>query len=91
MSAANEGLKQAATDLINRWYSPKWKDQECTAGFICRLHKAVVSCNPMDYEQIEAEFFKDEGIADTRIDCSLHSFSEGVRFAERMHGVSIEK
>ena len=81
-------LKQAANDVINRWHSPKWKDQECTAGFICRLHEAVLTYNPLYYEVIEQEFFKEEGIADTRIDCSLHSFIEGVRFAERMHGVT---
>lgn len=81
-------LKQAAISLIARWHSPKWKDQECTAGFIYRLDDAVLACNPVDYEQIEQEFFKEEGIADTRIDSSLHSFIEGVRFAERMHGVT---
>lgn len=81
-------LKQAAVSLIARWNSPKWKDQDATAGFICRLHEAVVACNPVDYEQIEQEYFSEEGIADTRIDSSLHSFIEGVRFAERMHGVT---
>ena len=81
-------LKQAAISLIARWHSPKWKDQECTAGFIYRLDDAVQACNPLDYEVIEQEFFKEEGIADTRIDCSLHSFTEGVRFTERMHGVT---
>jgi len=80
-------LKQAAISLIARWHSPKWKDQECTAGFISRLDDAVRECNPLDYEVIEADYFKEEGIADTRIDSSLHSFIEGVRFAERMHGV----
>ena len=84
-------LKQAAISLIARWNSPKWKDQECTAGFIYRLNDAVLACNPVDYEQIEQEFFKEEGIADTRIDSSLHSFIEGVRFAERMHGVTEDK
>ena len=84
-------LKQAAISLIARWNSPKWKDQECTADFICRLHESVVACNPVDYAQIEQEFFKKEGIADTRIDSSLHSFIEGVRFAERMHGVTEDK
>lgn len=81
-------LKQAAISLIARWHSPKWRDQECTAGFIYRLDDAVQECNPLDYGVIEQEFFKEEGIADTRIDCSLHSFIEGVRFAERMHGVT---
>ena len=84
-------LKQAAVSLIARWNSPKWKDQECTAGFISRLDDAVLECNPLDYAQIEQEFFKEEGIHDTRIDSSLHSFIEGVRFAERMHGVTEEK
>ena len=81
-------LKQAAKSLIARWNSPKWKDEECTAGFIYRLDDAIQACNPLDYEVIEQEFFKEEGIADTRIDCSLHSFTEGVRFAERMHGIT---
>lgn len=81
-------LKQAANDVINRWHSPRWKDQEATAGFICRLHEAILANNPVDYEVIEHEFFKEEGVADTRIDSSLHSFAEGVRFAERMHGVT---
>jgi len=81
-------LKQAAISLIARWNSPKWKDQECTAGFIYRLDEAVLVYNPVDYEVIEQEYFKEEGIADTRIDSSLHSFIEGVRFAERMHGVT---
>ena len=81
-------LKQAAISLIAPWYSPKWKDQGCTAGFISRLDDAVREYNPVDYKVIESEYFKEEGIADTRIDCSLHSFTEGVRFAERMHGVT---
>lgn len=81
-------LKQAAISLIAHWYSPKWIERECTADFICRLDDAVLECNPADYAQIEQEFFKEEGIADTRIDSSLHSFIEGVRFAERMHGVT---
>lgn len=82
-------LKQAAISLIARWHSPRWKDQECTAGFIYRLDDAVLACNPLDYGMIEQEFFKEEeGIANTRIDCSLHSFIEGVRFAERIHGVA---
>lgn len=81
-------LKQAAISLIARWHSPKWKIQEATADFIYRLHEAVVQCNPLDYGVIEQEFFKEEGIADTRIDCSLNSFTQGVRFAERMHGVT---
>jgi len=81
-------LKQAAVSLIARWYSPKWKDQECTAGFIHRLDDAVQASCSLDYEVIESEYFKEEGIADTRIDSSLHSFIEGVRFAEKMHCVT---
>jgi len=84
-------LKQAAISLIARWNSPKWKDQECTAGFISRLDDAVLECNPLDYEVIEAEFFKKEGIADTQLDSSFHSFVQGVIFAERMHGVTEDK
>ena len=76
-------LKQAAISLIARW-----QDQEHVPEIICKLNDAVLACNPLDYEVIEQEFFKEEGIADTRIDSSLHSFIEGVRFAERMHGVT---
>ena len=75
-------LKQSAKALIARW-----QEQEHVPEIICKLNGAVLAYNPMDYEVIEAEFFKKEGIADTRIDSSLHSFTEGVRFAERMHGV----
>ena len=83
MSECDNGLKQAALSLVTRW-----QDQEHVPEIIRRLHEAVVQCNPLDYEVIEQEFFKEEGIADTRIDSSLHSFIEGVRFAERMHGVT---
>ena len=76
-------LKQAAVSLIARW-----KEQEHIPEIIYKLNDAVLACNPLDYEAIEQEFFKEEGIADTRIDSSLHSFIEGVRFAERMHGVT---
>lgn len=77
-------LKQAAISLIARC-----KEQEHIPAIISRLDDAVLACNPVDYEQIEQEFFKEEeGIADTRIDSSLHSFIEGVRFAERIHGVT---
>lgn len=70
-------IKQAATDVVNRWYSPKWKDQEAT-----------VACNPMDYEQIEQEFFSEGGIAEISQHAHLKSFTFGVRFAEKMHGVT---
>ena len=76
-------LKQAAVSLIARW-----KEQEHIPEIICRLDDAVRAFKQLDYEVIEQEFFKEEGIADTRIDSSLHSFIEGVRFAERMHGVT---
>jgi len=76
-------LKQAAVSLIARW-----QEQEHIPEIICRLDEAAQACNPLDYAQIEQEFCKEEGIADTRIDCSLHSFTEGVRFAERMHGIT---
>ena len=84
-------LKQAAVSLIARWHSPKWKDQECTAGFIQRLEDAVLVFNQLDYDVIEAEFFKKEGIHDTQLDSSLHSFVQGIIFAERMHGVTEDK
>jgi len=76
-------LKQAAVSLIARW-----KEQEHIPEIICRLDDAVRAFKQLDCEVIEAEFFKKEGIADTSIDSSLHSFIEGVRFAERMHGVT---
>ena len=81
-------LKQAAISLIARWNSPKWRDQECTAGFIYRLDDAVLACNPLGYEQIEQEFFSEGGIAEISQHAHLKSFTFGVRFAERIHGVT---
>ena len=81
-------LKQAAVSLIARWHSPKWKDQECTAGFIQRLDGAVQTCTPMTYNQIEQEYFSEGGIAEISQHAHLKSFTFGVRFAERMHGVT---
>ena len=76
-------LKQAAIALIARW-----KEQEHIPEIICRLDDAVLACNPLDHEVIEAEYFSEEGSYYTGSDSSLASFIAGVRFAERIHGVT---
>ncbi len=98
-----DSLRQAAQAVVDRWDSPLWADLPHTGEFIAALleqltqpmAQTVTTHHRLTHEQISAEFEQKVGAYSESQDSARWEkafvwFDQGVKAAERAHGIDLE-